>query len=98
MLMFSPINRWRKWQEREIAGLRSIFLGSLISWRLNMRSCRIRVPAFSVADLASSNLAAAEPVSSIRSKASSTLPMMMASRLLKSWATPETNWPMASIF
>ena len=71
-----------------------------ICLRLNASSCRVSaaawLPAFSISSTDIS--ASREGSPSGDSRSSAAWPLMMVSRLLKSWAMPPASLPMASIF
>ena len=97
-MIFSVIRRRSIFSESLIASLISSTSGLIICLRPKARSWRVRAVAFPEAFRISSISSRNGLSLSTSINANWALPMMVVSRLLKSWATPPARVPMASIF
>jgi hypothetical protein len=96
--MSSPIRRASILAVRAIRSFRSVGRGWRTCLRLNARSWRVSSAARRPASMTSATYSAASPPAGRSARSSSEYPLMMLSRLLKSWAIPPARWPTASIF
>ncbi|OQB82374.1 MAG: hypothetical protein BWX86_02925 [Verrucomicrobia bacterium ADurb.Bin122] len=96
--MSSPMRRWSILRRLPISSFRSRTFGSMTCRLEKARSWRVSVAALSAARAISASCWASGSSGERSARASSTLPAMTVSRLLKSCATPPARRPTVSIF